>query len=187
LCAYDARLSLAKRGFCPCDVFAGWKHGKAAPAARKAAGLPSVDAQRLVQHDVFNLVVLPVLMVLNIGSWLGLVSHYLYTVLFAAYIGADFLYIWAWPEAVPQPSLVLAHHSFVLALLSHPLRDPLTAPVPATVSAPPPPAVLFHSCAAGRQACVPASAGSHQPTCASITQRCGRVQHHRDGGAPALC
>jgi hypothetical protein len=139
LCAYDARLSLAKRGFCPCDVFAGWKHGKAAPAARKAAGLPSVDAQRLVQHDVFNLVVLPVLMVLNIGSWLGLVSHYLYTVLFAAYIGADFLYIWAWPEAVPQPSLVLAHHSFVLALLSPPLRYPLNAHFPANVYAPPPP------------------------------------------------
>ena len=105
----------------------GWKRGKAVPAARKADGLPSVDPKRLVQHDVFNLVVLPILMALNFGVWLSLVDAYVYTVLFSMYMVSDAVYIWTYPEAVPQPSLVLAHHSFVLALLSHPLRIPANA------------------------------------------------------------
>lgn len=105
----------------------GWNRGKAVPAARKANGLPSVDPVRLVQHDVFNLVVLPILMVLNFGVWLDLVDAYVYTILFSCYMLSDAAYIWTYPEAVPQPSLVLAHHSFVLALLSHPLRTPANA------------------------------------------------------------
>lgn len=105
----------------------GWNRGKAVPAARKANGLPSVDPIRLVQHDVFNLVTLPILMVLNFGVWLSLVDAYVYTVLFSCYMVSDAVYIWTYPEAVPQPSLVLAHHSFVLALLSHPLRIPANA------------------------------------------------------------
>jgi hypothetical protein len=105
----------------------GWNRGKAVPAARKANGLPSVDPVRLVQHDVFNLVLLPILMVLNFGVWLSLVDAYFYTILFSCYMLSDAVYIWTYPEAVPQPSLVLAHHSFVLALLSHPLRIPANA------------------------------------------------------------
>lgn len=115
---------------------AGWDRGKKVPAARKASGLPSVDMVRLEQHDVFNLVVLPILMVLNLGVWLDMVDAYLYTVLFAGYIAADALYIWACPEAVPQPSLVLAHHSFVLALVSHPLRIPANAAFTAVRTSP---------------------------------------------------
>ena len=105
----------------------GWNRGKAVPAARKVNGLPSVDPKRLKQHDVFNLVVLPILMVLNLGVWLSLVDAYVYTILFSCYMASDAVYIWTYPEAVPQPSLVLAHHSFVLALLSHPLRIPANA------------------------------------------------------------
>ena len=113
---------------------AGWLHGKAVPATRKAHGLPSVDPVRLVQHDVFNLIALPILMALNFGVWLGLVDAYVYTVLFSCYMAADAVYIWRYPEAVPQPSLVLAHHSFVLALLSHPLRIPANAMFTANVA-----------------------------------------------------
>ena len=113
---------------------AGWLHGIAAPLARKKKGLPSVDPVRLVQHDVFNLIALPILMVLNVGVFLDMVDAYLYTVLFSIYMASDAVYIWRYPEAVPQPSLVLAHHSFVLALLSHPLRIPANAMFTANVA-----------------------------------------------------
>ena len=49
-------------------------------------------------------------------------------------MGTDAVYIWAHPEAVPQPSLVLAHHAFVMALLSHPLRIPANAIFTANVA-----------------------------------------------------
>ena len=61
----------------------GWRRGKAAPAARKLDGLPSVDPVRLVQHDVFNLVLLPVLMVINVCVWMDVVDAYVYTILFS--------------------------------------------------------------------------------------------------------
>lgn len=44
------------------------------------------------------------------------------------------MYIAALPQAVPQPSIVLAHHALVLALLSHPLRWPANAHFTANVA-----------------------------------------------------
>ena len=70
----------------------GWRRGKAAPAARKLDGLPSVDPVRLVQHDVFNLVLLPVLMVINVCVWMDVVDAYVYTILFS---------MWATPPRSP--------------------------------------------------------------------------------------
>ena len=112
----------------------GWRRGKAVPAARKAKGLPSVDPVRLVRHDVFNLATLPLLMLLNYAVFADATDPYLYTVLFSVYMAADAVYIWCYPAAVPQPSLVLAHHSFVMALLSHPLRIPANAIFTANVT-----------------------------------------------------
>lgn len=42
-------------------------YGKWASGVRKERGLPSVDSRLLVQHDVANLVVLPVLVLLNLA------------------------------------------------------------------------------------------------------------------------
>eukprot|EP01050_Picozoa_sp_SAG11_P014505 SAG11_NODE_1796_length_4247_cov_5.498795_1_plen_263_part_00 len=112
----------------------GWNHGNDAAQARRDAGLPSVDIRQLQQHDVANLLILPMLVVHNVAVFVGLAHPYTFTWLFSSYIAADLVYIWLLPQAVPQPSLVLAHHAAVLALLSHPLRHPQNAAFTANVA-----------------------------------------------------
>ena len=113
---------------------AGWRRGVEAPARRKLEGKPSVDAGCLISHDIFNLVVLPLLMVINVGCWFDKFDPTMYTHIFTSYIAIDLCWIWVFPYSVPQPSLVLAHHGFVLALLSHPVRYPANAHFTANVA-----------------------------------------------------
>ena len=112
----------------------GWRHGQGCRFARKRAGLPGVDPLKMRRHDAFNLLALALLVAMNIpmaGSFFGLlprsslpVSGALFIQLFFGYVTLDLLWVWAEPEAVPQPAVVLVHHVVTLLLTRVPLLEP---------------------------------------------------------------
>ena len=115
----------------------GWRHGQGCRFARKRAGLPGVDPLKMRRHDAFNLLALALLVAMNIpmvGSFFGLlprsslpVSGALFIQLFFGYVTLDLLWVWAEPEAVPQPAVVLVHHVVTLLLTRVPLLEPRLA------------------------------------------------------------
>ncbi len=112
----------------------GFWHGRTVPLRRQERGLPRADPVRVAQHDTFNLCLLPLLVLCDAACLAGAFDPSLFTALFLVYVLLDLAWIWARPEAVPQPALVLTHHVGVLALLSHPLRWPEHAHFTATVA-----------------------------------------------------
>jgi len=82
-------------------------------------------SENSVQHDMFNLYVLPVLGVMALLGILGLVDGMKTTAVFTAYIVFDLAWILLRPDAVPaMPGIIVFHHLVTLVLLAYPLRYP---------------------------------------------------------------
>lgn len=103
--------------------FVAKSKGASAVADRKKRGLPSVDPEALRTHDLANIIVLALVLVLNLVALVGY-YRWFFVVVFSLYMVADFLWVWVKPECVPSPGIVLPHHIATLMLLAHPLRFP---------------------------------------------------------------
>lgn len=101
------------------------------PSASKAKATPKADAalrerRRILglQHDGFNLLVLPIVAGLGLAGWLGypeggLISDFHFICFFGLYILFDFCWILLYPDCVPKAHLVQLHHVFCLILLAY--------------------------------------------------------------------
>ena len=73
---------------------------------KKANQKLKVNKNKLKNHDLFNLVWLPCIVIANILSYINIISSKEYLDIFTIYIVIDIIYVWLQLSCVPSPHLV---------------------------------------------------------------------------------
>lgn len=98
----------------------------------RAAGLTSLATlkdrrrQRTLEHDAFNLLVLPWFALIALAGYLErpLMQGETFALVLTAYFILDFIWVLVVPSCVPKANIILLHHCVTLALMTFPLRFP---------------------------------------------------------------
>ena len=75
---------------------------------------PTMNDNRRRQHDLFNMLVLPLVIISNVlFLWTGNYEMIQF-ITFMLYMGIDSIWVWLVPDSVASPSTILQHHLVVL-------------------------------------------------------------------------
>ena len=105
-----------------CLGIVGYFHGKDYEHTQKKQDKKTVVIRDLQDHDLYNIMILPYIIVTNIASLGQWIEYQTYQNAFMLYILIDTLYIWLLPSCVPNSKSVLGHHGLVMILLTHQYR-----------------------------------------------------------------